>query len=151
MSVSMTTESVNISVRTHREVTRVVVYLDMSWTMTEQLATVIFTFMYIPTVNATLYNRHEYCLFNTVHYNDGSQHKDTMSRIPLFAIHEGHIYVQGCLINTHYRGLEADTATYRSDTVLYVSECLIVNIWVVTFVLTYYIVYLFYLFLIFTV
>ena len=30
--------------------------------------------------------------------------------------------------DTYYRGLEADTATYRSDAVLYVSECLIVNI-----------------------
>jgi len=32
------------------------------------------------------------------------------------------------LSDTYYTGLEADTATYRSDTVLYVSECLIVNI-----------------------
>jgi len=40
-------------------------------------------------------------------------------------------------LNIHYTGLETDTATKRTITVLYVSECFIVNILLVQFVLTY--------------
>ena len=44
-SVTMTTEGVDLSVRSHREITPVIVYLDMTSVATVKLETAIIVFM----------------------------------------------------------------------------------------------------------